>query len=84
MTYRLLPLAALAAILFTAAPATAGQCPGDMGKIDKALAAGTQISAAQMTTVKELRAQGETQHKSGQHAASVATLKKAMDILGVK
>ena len=48
------------------------------------LAAGPQISAAQMTTVKELRAQGESQHKSGQHAASVATLKKAKDILGIK
>ena len=65
---------AIAAILtaFLAGPALAGQCPVDMKKIDAALA-----------EVTALRAQGETQHKGGQHGASVKTLAKAKDILGI-
>ena len=76
---------AIAAILtaFLAGPALAGQCPGDMKKIDAALAASPQISAAQMAEVATLRAEGETQHKGGQHGASVKTLAKAKDILGI-
>ncbi len=64
-------------------PALAGQCPVDMKKIDAALAASPQISAAQMTEVATLRAEGETQHKGGQHGAAVKTLAKAKDILGI-
>ncbi len=76
---------ALAAILTAvlAGPALAGQCPVEMKKIDAALAASPQISAEQMTEVKALRAQGEAEHKGGQHGASVKTLAKAKDILGV-
>ncbi len=76
---------ALAAILTAvlAGPALAGQCPVDMKKVDAALAANPQISADQMTEVKALRAQGEKEHKGGQHGASVATLAKAKDILGI-
>ncbi len=47
------------------------------------MAANPQISAEQMAEVKALRAQGEKQHKGGQHGASVETLAKAKDILGV-
>ncbi len=36
-----------------------------------------------MTEVKALRAQGETEHKGGQHGAAVKTLAKAKDVLGV-
>ncbi len=76
---------ALAAILTAvlAGPALAGQCPKDMKKIDAALAANPQISAGQMTEVKALRAQGETEHKGGQHGASIKTLAKAKEILGI-
>ncbi len=76
---------AMAAILTAvlAGPALAGQCPVDMKKIDAALAASPQISAAQMTEVVTLRAEGETQHKGGQHGAAVKTLATAKDILGV-
>ena len=76
---------ALAAILTAvfAGPAFASGCPTEMKKIDAALAANPQISAEQMTEVKALRAQGEEQHKGGQHGASIKTLAKAKDILGV-
>ncbi len=76
---------AIAAILTAvlAGPALAGQCPVEMKKIDAALAASPQISAAQMAEVTQLRAEGEKQHKSGQHGASVKTLAKAKDILGI-
>ncbi len=76
---------AIAAILATvlAGPALAGQCPVDMKKIDAALATGPQISAAQMTEVATLRAEGGKQHKGGQHGAAVTTLAKAKDILGI-
>ncbi len=76
---------ALAVILTAvlAGPALAGQCPVDMKKIDAALAANPQISAEQMTEVKALRAQGEKEHKGGQHGASIKTLAKAKEILGI-
>ncbi len=76
---------AIAAILTAVlvGPALAGQCPKDMKKIDAALAASPQISAEQMAEVTALRAQGETEHKGGQHGASVKTLAKAMEILGI-
>ncbi len=73
--------AVLAAVL--AGPALAGQCPVDMKKIDAALAASPQISAAQMAEVVALRAEGGKQHKSGQHGPSVETLAKAKAILGI-
>ncbi len=71
----------LSAIL--AGPALAGQCPVDMKKIDAALTKNPQITAAQLAEVTKLRAEGEAQHKGSQHGASVKTLAKAMEILGV-
>lgn len=67
-----------------AAPAFAGQCPMDMAKIDAALAASTTLSAAQLAEVQALRAEGEAQHASGDHAASVATLAEAKALLGIQ
>ena len=63
--------------------ALAFHCPADMKKIDDALAKNPKLSAAQMTDVKKLRADGETLHKSGKHQESVDTLAKAMKMLGV-
>jgi len=73
---------ALVTALTLAAPAFAGQCPMDMAKIDTAMASAT-LSEAEMTKVKELRALGEEQHASGDHAASVATLAEAKAMLGI-
>ena len=77
---KLFTLLALAA--FSGA-ALAAHCPDDMKKIDAALAGKPTLTADQMAEVKKLRADGEAQHKAGDHKASVETLGKAMKILGI-
>jgi len=73
---------ALITTLALATPAVAGQCPMDMAKIDTAMQEAS-LSESEMATVTELRALGEEQHEAGDHAASVATLAEAKDILGI-
>ncbi len=81
---KLLSAAALVALVATAsAPALAGGCPTLMKKIDAALAANPQLSAAEMTQVTKLRSEGEAQHKAGSHKASVDTLNQALAVLGI-
>lgn len=70
------------ALTFLAGPAFAFHCPADMAKIDAALQS-AQLSEAELEQVKALRAEGERQHQAGDHAASVATLAQAMQILGI-
>lgn len=70
------------ALTFTATSAFAAHCPKDMKAIDAALPK-AKLSAAQMTEVKKLRAEGEALHKAGKHKESVETLGRAMDILGI-
>jgi len=69
--------------LAMAGPAFAHSCPSHMKRIDAALATNPQLTEAQMTEVKALRAQGETLHKAGEHDQSLATLAKAERILGI-
>lgn len=78
-------LLSLAFVLLTSfsMPALAGQCPGDMAKIDAALATGPSLSATDLNKVMKFRAKGEKQHKSGDHGGSVKSLAKAMDLLGL-
>jgi len=52
-----------------------------IGLIDKALSAGNVKNAEQ---VKTLRDKGEALHNSGDHGGSVAVLKKAMKLGGIK
>jgi hypothetical protein len=73
-----------ATTLLWSAAAFSAQCPGEMKKIDEALAKNPTLTAAQMAEVKKYRAEGEAQHKAGKHAESVATLEKAKKILNVK
>ena len=73
----------VAALGLTAAPAFAGQCPADMSKIDAAMESAS-LSDADMAEVQALRAQGEAEHDAGNHAASVETLAKAKQILGIE
>ena len=82
---KLLSAVALAALVVGAsAPALAGGCPKLMKKIDAALAANPQVSAAQMTQITKLRAEGEAQHKAGgSHQAAIDTLNQALAILGI-
>jgi len=62
--------------------AIASSCPKHMKAIDAALP-GAKLSAAQMTEVKKLRAEGEQLHKDKKHAESVKALGKAKKILGI-
>jgi len=72
------------ALAFASSAAFAFHCPADMKKIDAALAKNPNLPAAQLAEVKEYRAEGETLHKAGKHQASIDTLAKAMNILGIK
>ncbi len=81
MKFRQMIFAGAFALLSSAALAM--HCPADMRKIDEALAKNPKLSAAQMTEVKQLRADGEASHKAGKHQESVDTLAKAMKILGI-
>ena len=71
------------ALLLASTTAFAFHCPADMKKIDEALAKNPKLSADQMSEVKKLRAEGETQHKAGKHQESVDTLAKAMKLLKI-
>ena len=76
--------AALAAVLaLSGGSALASSCPKEMKAIDAALP-NAKLSDAQMSEVKQLRAEGEAQHKAGKHAESMAALGKAKAILGIK
>ncbi len=77
---RILPAALLLAFSL---PALASHCPKDMKKIDAALAGSPSVSAADMARIKELRASGEMNHKSGNHGQSVEDLHEAMKMLGL-
>jgi hypothetical protein len=78
--WQVVPAAVLA---FASGMAMAFHCPADMKKIDEALAKNPKLTAAQMTEVKKLRADGEASHKAGKHQDSVDMLAKAMKILGI-
>lgn len=77
-------LLAAAMAVALSAPALASSCPKQMAAIDAALAQNASLSAEQMSKVKELRAQGEAEHKAGKHAESVKSLGEAKEMLGVK
>ncbi|WP_424980508.1 hypothetical protein [Leisingera sp. S232] len=85
MTPKTAKLSTLAAVLcLLASPALAGQCPADMAKIDAAIVAGTSLSDADLATVQELRAEGQSLHDGGDHASSVAILAEAKRLLGIE
>jgi hypothetical protein len=63
-----------------ATSAFAFECPKHMKIIDAQLAAG-KVPADKEAQVKQLRAEGERQHKQGKHADSVKTLKAAEALL---
>ena len=74
---------AVAAILVLASSAAlAHRCPAEMKAIDAALTK-AKLSDKDAAEVKKLRADGEAQHKSGDHGKSVESLDKAKKILGI-
>ena len=70
-------------LAFASSLAIASSCPKEMKAIDAALPA-AKLDAAKMSEVKQLRADGEAQHKAGKHDDSMATLGKAKSMLGIK
>ncbi len=74
-------LAIAGAWVLLSAPALAFRCPSDVAVIDKALAAGPELSVDQYAEVIAWRFDGEALHKAGKHAEAVAMLAKALDIL---
>ncbi|WP_254695715.1 hypothetical protein [Leisingera sp. NJS204] len=85
MTPKTVKLTTLAAALcLLAAPAFANHCPIDMAAIDAALAAGTDLSEAELDQVHDWRDEGQVLHEGGDHDGSVATLAKAKEMLGIE
>ena len=82
MVKRTLIALSMSAVL--GSPAFAGQCPGDMAAIDEALSANPELSAEDLDLVKQLRAEGEELHNSGNHAESVEVLAEAKALLGME
>ena len=63
--------------------ALAYHCPNEMKAIDAKLATNPKLSDADAAKVKQLRAEGEAQHKAGKHDDSMKTLGEAKKILGI-
>jgi hypothetical protein len=63
--------------------ALAHNCPNEMKAIDAKLATNPTLAAADMAKVKQLRADGETAHKAGNHADSMKALGEAKKLLGI-
>ncbi len=74
--------AALLAVM--TGPALAGHGPRDIAAIDEALAAGTNLTEAQLAQVADWRDQGAQMHQNGQHGDSVNLLHQAMEMLGLE
>lgn len=71
------------AIALAAGGALAHNCPNEMKAIDAKLATNPKLSAADAAKVKQLRADGEVQHKAGKHDDSMKSLGEAKKILGI-
>ncbi|MGH8831326.1 MAG: hypothetical protein ACREXV_09550 [Polaromonas sp.] len=63
--------------------AFANMCPAEMKAIDAKLSSNPTLSAADMSKVKELRADGEKFHKEGKHTESMKALGDAKKLLGI-
>jgi len=72
---------ATALILGLSLPAFAGSCPRLSQQVTAALES-SSLPADKKAEITALRDKGDQQHKSGQHDASVATLKQALEMLG--
>jgi len=74
----------IAAVLASGASlALAHNCPNEMKAIDAKLATNPKLSDADAAKVKQLRADGETAHKTGKHDDSMKSLGEAKKILGI-
>lgn len=76
---KLLPLVLMA----LAGTTFANSCPNEMKAIDAKLAMNPQLSAENASRVKQLRADGEADHKAGKHDESMKKLGEAKKLLGI-
>lgn len=74
-------LAAMA--LATSSLAFANSCPIQMKAIDAKLSSSPALSAADLSKVQKLRADGEAFHKAGKHEESEKSLGEAKKLLGI-
>ncbi len=72
-----------AALALASSLALAHNCPNEMKAIDAKLATNPKLSDADAAKVKQLRADGEAQHKAGKHDDSMKSLAEAKKILGI-
>ena len=79
---RMILAAALAVAL--AGPALGNDVPGDMAKVDAALAQNPQLPEDKLAYVKELRAEAEKKHAAGDEDGALDDLAVAKDILGIE
>jgi hypothetical protein len=75
--------AALVLLTVAAGTALAHNCPNEMKAIDAKLATHPTLTADNAAKVKQLRADGEVQHKAGKHDESMKSLAEAKKILGI-
>lgn len=73
----------VAVLLGASSVALAHNCPNEMKAIDAKLATNPTLSADNAAKVKKLRADGEAQHKAGNHDASMKALGEAKKLLGI-
>ena len=73
----------ISALVLASASAFAHTCPNEMKAIDAKIATEPKLSAADLTKVQSLRADGEKFHKSGKHDESMKALGDAKKILGI-
>ena len=70
-------------LMALAGAAFANNCPNEMKAIDAKLAMKPQLSAENASRVKQLRADGEADHKAGKHDDSMKKLGEAKKLLGI-
>lgn len=56
-------------------------CPADMARIDAQLKSNPPSDPTVLAQVQKLRAEGEAQHKAGNHSESVKALSEAQQLL---
>lgn len=75
-------LAAGTILIALAGPAFANECPALVQQSEEALKTST-ADEAMKARIAEHIAKAKSEHESGDHAASLATLKDTMQLLGV-
>lgn len=73
----------IGSMILASASAFAHNCPNEMKAIDAKISTEPKLSAADLTRVQSLRAEGEKYHKAGKHDESMKALGEAKKLLGI-